>query len=224
MGLAVCVESEATELNKTNRRHHEDYLSITFFGLVAAVHGGTPWSIQDGQEFEYQSTITSAAGTMDVATHSAGEQYKMKVRIQSAGNKLNVKISDLKRSMHVGGHLPAEDPFAKTKFEPVADIEIAFSIKLDSNGLFESVKVPSGMPIFQKNIVKGWANQLQINSGKIKESGFPTAFKSEEKSIHGDCEVAYAVSAGQIVKSVSHMADCKNRKYRLIDDWWEGCS
>ena len=29
--LAVCVESEATELNKTNRRHHEDYLSITFF-------------------------------------------------------------------------------------------------------------------------------------------------------------------------------------------------
>jgi len=186
---------------------------------VAAVHGGTPWSIQDGQEFEYQSTITSAAGTMDVATHSAGEQYKMKVRIQSAGNKLNVKISDLKRSMHVGGHLPAEDPFAKTKFEPVADIEIAFSIKLDSNGLFESVKVPSGMPIFQKNIVKGWANQLQINAGKIKESGFPTAFKSEEKSIHGDCEVAYAVSAGQIVKSVSHMADCKNRKYRLIDDW-----
>ena len=40
-----------------------------------------------------------------------------------------------------------------------------------------------------------------------------------QKSIHGDCEVAYAVSAGQIVKSVSHMADCKNRKYRLIDDW-----
>ena len=30
---------------------------------------------------------------MDVATHSAGEQYKMKVRIQSAGNKLNVKVN-----------------------------------------------------------------------------------------------------------------------------------
>ena len=101
--------------------------------------------------------------------------------IHNYSNKLkSFQISDLKRSMHVGGHLPAEDPFAKTKFEPVADIEIAFSIKLDSNGLFESVKVPSGMPIFQKNIVKGWANQLQINSGKIKESGFPTAFKSEE--------------------------------------------
>merc|ERR1712008_136371 len=39
------------------------------------------------------------------------------------------------------------------------------------------------------------------------------------KSLHGDCEVSYAVTEGQVIKSVSHMADCKNRKYRLIDDW-----
>ena len=69
------------------------YIKSFLENITAAVHGGTPWSIQDGQEFEYQSTITSAAGTMDVATHSAGEQYKMKVRIQSAGNKLNVKVN-----------------------------------------------------------------------------------------------------------------------------------
>ena len=37
--------------------------------------------------------------------------------------------------------------------------------------------------------------------------------------MHGDCEVSYAVTEGQVIKSVSHMADCKNRKYRLIDDW-----
>ena len=44
-------------------------------------------------------------------------------------------------------------------------------------------------------------------------------FSSLQKSLHGDCEVSYAVTEGQIIKSVSHMADCKNRKYRLIDDW-----
>ena len=38
------------------------------------------------------TTISSAAGTMDVATHSSGEQYKMKVRLQVAGTKLNVKV------------------------------------------------------------------------------------------------------------------------------------
>ena len=40
-----------------------------------------------------------------------------------------------------------------------------------------------------------------------------------QKSINGDCEVSYTANEAQIVKSVSHMADCKNRKYRLIDDW-----
>ena len=62
-----------------------------FFKLTAAAHGGL--FVQDGQEYEYMTTISSAAGTMDVATHSSGEQYKMKVRLQVAGTKLNVKVS-----------------------------------------------------------------------------------------------------------------------------------
>ena len=86
----------------------------------------------------------------------------------------------MKRAVFVGGHLPTDNPFEKTKFEPVNDIEIKFSVELGDNGLFKSVKVPSGMPIFQKNLVKGWANQLQINAAKIKETGMPTAFKSQE--------------------------------------------
>merc|ERR1711881_8544 len=96
---------------------------------------------------------------------------------------------------------------------------MGFSIELGDNGLFKSLVVPSGMPIWQKNLVKGWANQLQINAASIKERGMPSAFKSEEKSLHGDCEVSYTATENMIIKSVSHMADCKNRKYRLIDDW-----
>jgi hypothetical protein len=143
----------------------------------------------------------------------------MKVRLQVAGTKLNVKISDIKHSIFVGGHLPTDDQYAGTKFEAVEGVESLFSVQLDSNGLFQSVDVPAGFSIWQKNLVKGWANQLQVNAGKIQQEGFPTAFKSEEKSLHGDCEVSYAVTEGQIIKSVSHMADCKNRKYRIIDDW-----
>merc|ERR1711899_223061 len=219
MGLAVCVESEAADLNKTNQRDTMRTSStLLLFGLVAAVRGGL--FVQDGQEYEYFTTITSAAGTMDVATHSAGEQYTMKVQLQVKGKKLNMKISDLKRAVFVGGHLPTDNPFeTKAKFEPDSDIEVKFSIELGDNGLFKSLVVPSGMPIWQKNLVKGWANQLQINAASIKERGMPSAFKSEEKSLHGDCEVSYTATENMIIKSVSHMADCKNRKYRLIDDW-----
>ena len=89
------------------------------------------------------------------------------------------QISDVTRSMHVGGHLPNEDPFANTRFE-ADSISVAFSIQLDSNGLFQSVTVPGGIPVFLKNLVRGWANQLQVNAGKITQQGLPSAFKSAE--------------------------------------------
>jgi hypothetical protein len=111
--------------------------TLLFLGLVAAAHGGL--FVQDGQEYEYMTTISSAAGTMDVATHSSGEQYKMKVRLQVAGSKLNVKISDIKHSIFVGGHLPTDDQYAGTKFEAVDGVESLFSVQLDNNGLFQSV-------------------------------------------------------------------------------------
>ena len=83
---------------KQTKLKHSNYVvtSLTmvfhryFFKLTAAAHGGL--FVQDGQEYEYMTTISSAAGTMDVATHSSGEQYKMKVRLQVAGTKLNVKV------------------------------------------------------------------------------------------------------------------------------------
>jgi hypothetical protein len=127
--------------------------TLLFLGLVAAAHGGL--FVQDGQEYEYMTTISSAAGTMDVATHSSGEQYKMKVRLQVAGTKLNVKISDIKHSIFVGGHLPTDDQYAGTKFEPVEGVESLFSVQLDSNGLFQSVDVPAGFSIWQKKFGQG---------------------------------------------------------------------
>jgi hypothetical protein len=63
----------------------------------------------------------------------------MKVRLQVAGSKLNVKISDIKHSIFVGGHLPTDDQYAGTKFEAVDGVESLFSVQLDNNGLFQSV-------------------------------------------------------------------------------------
>ena len=87
-----------TGLKQTKLKHSNYVVSSLamvfhryFFKLTAAAHGGL--FVQDGQEYEYMTTISSAAGTMDVATHSSGEQYKMKVRLQVAGSKLNVKVS-----------------------------------------------------------------------------------------------------------------------------------
>merc|ERR1712045_262736 len=94
------VVSEATD--STHQRKKDKMLkALLLLGLVAAAHAGL--FIQDGQEYEYRSIVTATAGTMDVATHSSGESYKMKVRLQASGRNLNVEISDLERSMFVAG-------------------------------------------------------------------------------------------------------------------------
>ena len=116
---------------------------------------------------------------MDVATHSSGESYKMKVRLQASGRNLNVEISDLERSMFVGGHLPTEDPFENTNYVKVdMATPVKFKVTLDSAGKFQSLTLASGMNVFQKNLAKGWAQNLQVDAGQISQG--KKAFKSEE--------------------------------------------
>ena len=43
--------------------------------------------------------IKKFLGTMDVAPFSSGEQYKMKWRIQKAGNTFNCHVSDPKQKV-----------------------------------------------------------------------------------------------------------------------------
>ena len=51
--------------------------------------------LQSGKEYVYKAGIRSGAGTFDVATHTSGENYKFKVRIQKSGSTLNVHVSYL---------------------------------------------------------------------------------------------------------------------------------
>ena len=73
-------------------------------------------------------------------------------------------------SQFVGAHAANVWPYDETSFTP-AKIEnpAPFAIKLNRDGLFEELIVPSDVPLIQKNIMRGWAARLQINSAEIKE-------------------------------------------------------
>ena len=77
--------------------------------------------------------------------------------------------------MFVGKHLPKENPYQNTIFKAPQQQETKFSVNLDSNGLVQSLVIPSGITVAVKNIIKGWAAQLQINGGNPD-----MAFKAEE--------------------------------------------
>ena len=81
-----------TGLKQTKLKHSNCVVSSLttvfhcyFFKLTAAAHGGL--FVQDGQEYEYMTTISSAwvPWTWLLSTHFSGEQNKMNVRLQVAG-------------------------------------------------------------------------------------------------------------------------------------------
>merc|ERR1712018_270335 len=93
--------------------------AIILLSLVAGIHSANLWQkewqseyrpadyqghplnfqgsfFKDGQEYEFETIMSQLAGTMDVAPFSSGEQYKMKWRIQKAGNTFNCHMKDIK--------------------------------------------------------------------------------------------------------------------------------
>ena len=73
-------------------------------------------------------------------------------------------------TQYVGAHDAKAWPYDDTVYTP-ARIENPppFAIKLNNDGLFKELVVPSGVSLMHKNIMRGWAAQLQINSAKIKK-------------------------------------------------------
>ena len=84
-------------------------------------------------------------------------------------------------TQYVGKVDSTSNPFAGTSYTPVPGTgDMSFSVSLDGDGKFKSLVHKSGLSPFQKNLIKGWAASLQINSGEIKSG--KKAFKSTEVS------------------------------------------
>jgi hypothetical protein len=81
-------------------------------------------------------------------------------------------------SQYVGAVDVHENPFDSTTYTPVPSAKMSFSLTSDDDGKFKSLSVQSGLSVFQKNLIKGWATQLQINAGEIRRGS--KAFVSTE--------------------------------------------
>lgn len=88
----------------------------------------------------------------------------------------------MKFSQFVGIHTPNESPFDSTTFTDVdTQANPSFKITLGDDGLFQELVVPENAGIFYKNLMRGWASTLQINSAEIRSGN--RGFKSKEVSL-----------------------------------------
>ena len=74
--------------------------STFFFNFSAGIHARSvkkvgQYVLQDEHEYVYDTYTIRTAGTMDVKTHSAGEAFRYKTRIQKKGKTFNVEVSEL---------------------------------------------------------------------------------------------------------------------------------
>ena len=65
-------------------------------------------------------------------------------------------------TQYVGAHEAKAWPYDSTTWTPVQADPPAFAVQLDSDGLFQELIVPSGASVFQRNLMRAWASQLQV--------------------------------------------------------------
>ena len=76
---------------------------LIYFTFSARIHARSvkkvsQYVLEDGHEYVYDTYTIRTAGTMDVKTHSAGEAFQYKTRIQKKGKTFNVEVSNNIRS------------------------------------------------------------------------------------------------------------------------------
>ena len=92
------------------------------------------------------------------------------------------QISDFRVSEYIG---PVNTDNMNSDALDFKDIQMGsptFSIRLE-NGLFKSVQLDSRMPVFQRNVMKAWLANFQMNAAKLADGA--KAFKSKEVTHKG---------------------------------------
>ena len=79
--------------------------------------------------------------------------------------------------MFVGKHSIHEDPYKNQTYVKVPQ-DIKFAVTNGADGKFKSLTMPSGLDTHVRNVIKGWANLLQIAVPPSDQK----AFKSNEVS------------------------------------------
>ena len=116
---------------------------------------------------------------MDYATHTSGFAVRMKTRIQVSGMTLNVKFENMEGTQYVGARDAKARPYDNTQWTPTEQPNPKpFAVRLNGDGLFQELVVPSDAPLMVRNIMRGWASALQINAAEIKQGN--VGFTSKE--------------------------------------------
>ena len=94
-----------------------------------------------------------------------------------------------------------------------------FIVTLD-NGIVQNIELPEGLSTNGKNMMRALASVLQMDVTERDQDMWTRL----ERSIHGDCDVEYALLRGnrkdilEVTKSMSQLRDCRIRNMSMFDN------
>lgn len=171
-----------------------------------------------GNEYVYDYYTTVSAGSNDYVHFAATYNITGTVRLQKTdASTVSVKFDDLKFGSHNGEYSYYPQPTFTTKaYQELNPLTEPFQVKLNANNLADSVVLSDSIPEWARNIQRGLATTLQLDTAKA--TGTETNFEVTEKTVTGECPTSYQIvktEAGFKFNKIRSHIKCDNRPIQV---------
>ncbi|EFA03647.1 hypothetical protein TcasGA2_TC013741 [Tribolium castaneum] len=149
------------------------------------------------KEVVYTWKALVKAGTDLPTSHASQFVLEGKIHLQSNPNATHVRITDLTYKLYNGILDHVREHEAHSVPVQIHDLEHAFRVVYDTNGLAIGIATNGQEKEFSRNIKKALATILQMDGSVVKNIGHhhqhPHSFVTREHSIYGRFDVDYTV-------------------------------
>lgn len=192
--------------------------SVALLVLGFVVSSCSAAYIKVGSEYVYDYFTTVSAGSEDYVSFASSYNITGTVRLQKTNPTLiTVKFEDLKFGTHNGEFSYYPQPEFSTKpYQQLNPLTEPFQVKLNGNNLAESIVLSDSIPEWARNIQRGLATALQLDTSKL--TGAELNFDVTEKTVTGECPTTYQVvktETGYRFNKVRLHSDCENRPIQI---------
>jgi hypothetical protein len=174
--------------------------------------------IKVGSEYVYAYSTNVHAGSHDYVSFGSSFNITGTVRLQKSDSTLiKVKLEDLKYSSYNGesDFYPAPEVTSRA-YQELNPLTEPFHVKLNGNNLAESIVLSESIPEWARNIQRGLATSLQLDTQKI--SGTESNVDVTEKTVTGECPTNYQIvktEGGYKFSKLRSHAKCDNRPVQI---------
>jgi len=194
----------------------KSFVALLFVGFV--VSSCSAAFLKAGSEYTYAYHTTVTAGSNDYVSFASAYNITGTARLQRIDQSIiRVKLDDLKFGVYNGEFSYYPTPEFTTKaYQQLNPLTEPFQVRLNGDNLVESVDLSSSIPEWARNIHRGLATTLQLDTQKATGKDFN--LEIQEKTVTGECPTGYQIvktETGFRFSKIRNHVTCANRPVQV---------